>query len=105
MNKTRVLEYLGLCMRAKKLVSGESIVLDYIKSRKAKMVFLANDAMKNTTKRITDKTTFYNIPLIVDFDTEELNNAIGTNNRKAVAVTDKNFANMIFSQLNEERGG
>jgi len=34
-----------------------------------------------------------------DFNTQELNKAIGTNNRKVIGITDVNFTNMILSQL------
>lgn len=97
----RVLEYLGLCKRANKIVSGEAQVLEYIRTNKVKLVFLASDAMINTTKRITDKTSFYHVPLNHDFTTEELNKAIGTNNRKVIGITDPNFTKMIFSQLDK----
>ncbi|HOO43697.1 MAG TPA: ribosomal L7Ae/L30e/S12e/Gadd45 family protein [Bacillota bacterium] len=99
MNKDKVLQYLGLAKRANKIVSGETSVLEYIKKKDVYLVFLASDAMSNTTKRITDKTHFYNVSLNQSFNTDELNKAIGTSNRKVVGITDKNFTNMILSQL------
>ncbi|XMB71959.1 ribosomal L7Ae/L30e/S12e/Gadd45 family protein [Mycoplasmatota bacterium WC30] len=99
MIKNRVLQNLGLCKKAKKLVSGEEFVLEQIKTNKAYIVFLANDAGKNTTKRITDKSSFYEVRLNTDFSTEELNKAIGTENRKVIAITDKNFSKMVINQL------
>jgi ribosomal protein L7Ae-like RNA K-turn-binding protein len=102
MDKNRVIQSLGLCQRAGKIISGEQFVLEAIKAKKTKLVFLASDAGINTTKRITDKTAFYKVKLITDFCTEELNNAIGKRNRKVVAISDKNFANMIEGQLNKE---
>ena len=51
MNKQRVLQNLGLCKKAKRLVSGEEFVLEQIKTSRAYIVFLANDAGKNTTKK------------------------------------------------------
>lgn len=94
-----VLNTLGLCKRANKLVSGEAFVLNKIKSQSASIVFLANDAGKNTTKRITDKTTYYNIRLVTRFSTDELNKAIGLQNRKVLAVEDKNFTNLLIQKL------
>jgi ribosomal protein L7Ae-like RNA K-turn-binding protein len=99
MNKEKVLQNLGLCKRANKLVSGEEHVLEKIKTNKAVIVFLANDAAKNTTKRVTDKANTYQVTLNTDFNTEELNKAIGTENRKVIAITDKNFSKMIINQL------
>ena len=101
MNRARVLQNLGLCKRANKIVSGEEQVLENIRSNKAEIVFLASDAGKNTTKKITDKSSFYNVRLNTSFSTEELNQAIGKENRKVIAVNDKNFAKILISQLDK----
>lgn len=94
-----VLNTLGLCKRANKLISGEEFALEKIKSQKALIVFLANDAGKNTTKRITDKTTYYKIRLVTNYSSDELNKAIGTQNRKVLAVTDPNFTKLLLKKL------
>lgn len=91
----RVLQNLGLCKRADKLVSGEGIVLDKIKTNTTTLVFLASDAGKNTNKRVTDKANSYEVEVINTYTTEELNQAIGTNNRKVIAITDSNFVKLI----------
>ena len=101
MNKTKVIQSLGLCKRANKLVSGETGVLDRIRKQTVYLVFLASDAKKNTTKRIRDKSSFYKVKLIDSFTTEELNRAIGTNNRKVIGITDRNFTKMIELQLEQ----
>lgn len=75
------------------------MVLKKVKLNEVYIVFLASDAGKNTTKRITDKTTFYKIRLVNQFSTEELNSAIGTENRKVLAINDKNFTNLIIKKL------
>lgn len=99
MNKANVLQDLGLCRKANKLVSGEELVLSKIKTKKASLVFLASDAGVNTTKRITDKSSFYGVMVINDFNTIELNTAIGTENRKVIAITNKSFSRMLIEQL------
>ncbi|MDR2465677.1 MAG: ribosomal L7Ae/L30e/S12e/Gadd45 family protein, partial [Streptococcaceae bacterium] len=43
-SREKLLNLLGLAMRAKKLSSGEAIVLEEIRRQKAKLVFVANDA-------------------------------------------------------------
>lgn len=92
MNKEQVLNLIGLCQRARKLVSGEMFCLEKIKSKEAKLVFLASDAGVNTQKRVRDKSSFYEIPLIDDLSTDDLSKAIGKNNRKVIAIIDKGFA-------------
>ena len=94
-----ILNTIGLCKRANRIVSGEEMVLGKIRTNTCYIVFLASDAGKNTTKRITDKSTFYQIRLVTQFSTDELNKAIGTQNRKVVAVTDRNFTRLIEKKL------
>ena len=42
---------LGLAQRAGKLISGEELVIKVTRKKKAKLVFLANDAASNLTKK------------------------------------------------------
>ena len=90
-----VLKLLGLATRAKKVIAGEEFCLEAIRKNQVKYLFLASDAGLNTTKRITDKANFYNVPLDSGFTTEELSGAIGKNNRKVIGVIDVGFAKKI----------
>ena len=56
-NKTKILNLLGLAMRAGKLVTGEELTLKDIRANKAKFVFVAQDASENTRKKIKDKSS------------------------------------------------
>jgi len=101
MNKQRTLQNIGLAMRAKALITGEEFSLVEIKKKAAYLVFLASDAGVNTAKRITDKCLFYEVPLITDFTSDELNKAIGKENRKVLAITSQKFAKLLKESLNE----
>lgn len=90
-----ILKLIGLANRAKKLISGEDFCLDAIRKNQVKYLFLASDAGINTTKRITDKATYYNVPLDTSFTSEELSGAIGKNNRKVIGIIDIGFAKKI----------
>ncbi len=89
---------LGLAARARKIVSGES-VLAGIQNKSAKLVLIAQDASDNTKKRFTDKCTYYNVEFIFVDTSAELNQAIGTQNRKVIAVTDEGFAKNLHTCL------
>ena len=92
MNNTQKLSnLLGLAQRAGKVISGEELVIKAIQSRHARLVFLANDAGANVTKKTTDKCNFYDIEVSTVFDTLELSMAIGKP-RKTVAVVDAGFS-------------
>jgi ribosomal protein L7Ae-like RNA K-turn-binding protein len=91
--------FLGLANRARKVISGEELVLKEIRSGKAKLVLLASDASANTAKRITDKTNYYKVPLKTVETRQELGHAIGRDERVVVAVLDEGFAKKLQSML------
>jgi ribosomal protein L7Ae-like RNA K-turn-binding protein len=101
MNKDKALQAIGLAMRAKKVIHGEDMVLMAIRSGLAKLVFLASDTAPTTTKRITDKSTFYQIRLVTMFSSDELSKAIGKENRKVLALIEPAFVRMIEPSLTE----
>lgn len=90
-HKQRLLNLLGLAQKAGKIVSGEELVTKEIQLSKAQLVFIAQDAGKNTLKKIKDKSTYYQIPCCDLFSTVEITNALGKP-RKVVAVMDAGFA-------------
>ncbi|MDH6363040.1 ribosomal protein L7Ae-like RNA K-turn-binding protein [Enterococcus sp. PF1-24] len=90
MNKQAVLNFLGLAMRAGKLVTGEEMVIKTIQKEQAKFVFVANDASENTRKRLTDKCLYYKVPINFTFDETELSLAIGRK-RMIIAIVDEGF--------------
>lgn len=87
----RLLNLLGLIVRAHKMLPGEEKTLDAIRNNKASVVFLANDAGVNTTKRIRNKAKFYKVQVIDRYTKDELSMATGSQNRVVLAVTDKGF--------------
>ncbi|EGV10485.1 ribosomal protein L7Ae domain protein [Streptococcus constellatus subsp. pharyngis SK1060 = CCUG 46377] len=55
MNKQKLANLLGLAQRANRIISGEELVVRAIQDGKAKLVFLANDAAPNLTKKLLIK--------------------------------------------------
>ena len=47
----KVMNLMGLAMRAGKLITGEELTIAEIRKQKAKLVFVATDASENTRKR------------------------------------------------------
>jgi ribosomal protein L7Ae-like RNA K-turn-binding protein len=101
MNKAKLLSTIGLAQRASLIISGEEMVLEAIRKSRAKLVFLAADAGPSTTKRVTDKTAFYAVPLLTVLTGEELSNAIGKTNRKVLCVNDAKMAALLNKTANE----
>lgn len=101
MQQEKWMSLLGLANRARKIISGEELVLKEIKSGKAKLVLLSNDASFNTSKRIQDKCTYYEIPFRVVESREQLGHAIGKDARVVVAILEEGFAKKLSSMLEE----
>lgn len=99
----KCIQLLGLANKARKIVTGEDLVLTEVKSKRAKMVFLASDASANTEKKMTDKCTYYGIQVIRNFDRVSLGTAIGKEARVSLAVLDAGFAKKMIQILQEER--
>ena len=97
---SRITGLLGIAARSKKLVSGDS-VLPSIRSKKAKLVFLAEDCGSNSSKKILDKCRFYGIPWIEQGTAAELSVAVGQPKRVAVAIVDEGLARAIQDAVME----
>jgi ribosomal protein L7Ae-like RNA K-turn-binding protein len=98
-NKQRWTSILGLANRARKIISGEELVVKEIRSGRAKLVLLAEDASVNTAKKIQDKCSSYRVPLQKVADRYTLGQAIGKDARVVVAVLDDGFAKKLMTML------
>ena len=97
----KVFSLLGLAARAGRIAAGGFSAEEAVKSRKARLVLIAEDTQSNTVKKFTDKCTFYKIPFRFYGSKEALGHAIGRESRACVAVTDRGFAESILKQLPE----
>ncbi|MDY3042171.1 YlxQ-related RNA-binding protein [Streptococcus pluranimalium] len=90
-NQQQLANLIGLAQRAGKVISGEELVVKAIQHQEATLIFLANDAGDNLTKKITDKSKYYQIEVSTVFNTLELSMAVGKP-RKVVAIVDAGFS-------------
>lgn len=90
---------IGLAQRAGKVISGEELVVKAIQTGKAQLIFLANDAGPNVTKKITDKSNYYKVEVSTVFNALELSAALGKP-RKVVAVADAGFSKKMRTLMN-----
>lgn len=98
----KLFQFLGLAARARKIITGEELVLKEVRNGRAKLVLLATDASKNTSKKIQDKCAFYNVEYHLFGDRYQLGHAIGKESRVVIAITDSGFAKKMSSLLNEK---
>ena len=91
----KILNNLGLCQKAGSLVSGEEIVIEYLRNNKIFYIFLASDASDNAKKMITDKAKYYNVEVNNDYSSFEISNAIGKTGRMVVGITNSGFVKIL----------
>lgn len=99
MNK--IYSMLGLATKAGKVASGEFATEKSIKSGKAELVIVSEDASDNTKKMFSDMCVFYKVPKYFFGNKEDLGHAIGKAMRSSLAITDENFANILMEHLKQ----
>ncbi len=96
--REKVLNLLGLATRAGLLVSGEDIVIDAMRKKKAKIVFLGSDCSESTLDKFEKKCFHYKVELNTMFTSEELSHSIGKT-RTVLAIIDEGFQKAIKKNL------
>ena len=95
--RQKLLQALGLCRKAGKLIFGTDVVCAALaEPKKPFAVFSAAGNAANTEKRLADKCRYYGVRLFsLPFPGEELAAAIGKTGRcAAVAVTDEQLCRL-----------
>ncbi len=96
----KLLNALGLCQKARKLIVGTPMICDALKQGKPiYAVITAADNSQNTQKRLSDRCAYYGVPLIVtEISGDRLSDAIGKCGRvSAAAVADENLAKPVMN--------
>ncbi|RCW70675.1 YlxQ family RNA-binding protein [Saliterribacillus persicus] len=104
-NKSSYLNLLGLAYRAGACTLGEEFIVKEIQQGRAKLVLLANDTGKQTSKKIRDKCKSYEVPCYVVDNRDILSQAIGKEGRVAISIQDKGFAKKFMTLLDESNRG
>lgn len=97
----KIFSLLGLCARARKVVSGEFSTEKAVKEGKAWLVIVAKDASNNTKKLFKNKCEFYEVPCYEFGDKDTLGHSIGNEMRASLAVIDEGLAREIEKKLKE----
>ena len=96
---------IGLATKAGKTVSGEFSTEKAVKTGKAWLVIVSEEASDNTRKMFTNMCTYYKVPLYFFGTKEELGHSMGKEMRASVAVLDSGLAKALVKQLNQNGGG
>ncbi len=104
MKTDKILSYIGLAAASRTISLGTELVLSEVRrAKKETCVVLASDVSERTAKQITDKCTFYKVPLIrVPCDMYEIGERTGKKHPvAAVAVTNASLTAQILKYAGE----
>lgn len=102
MSQNKILSLIGLATKAGKTVSGEFSTEKEVKTGRAALVIVADDASANTKKKFQNMCDFYEVPIYFYKDKDALGHAMGKEFRASLAVLDEGFAKGIIKQLKIE---
>lgn len=97
----RVAGFLGLCLRAGRVVSGQEACVDLIRADQAALALVDEGASENTLKRLTDACHSHGTPLYA-LSPGTLGHAIGKKGRMVIAFRPDGMAQKLLSLLNSE---
>ena len=101
MNK--IFSMIGLATRAGKTVAGEFSVEKAVKTGKAFLVLVSDEASDNTKKLFLNKCKHYQIPVFVYGSKEELGISTGNGERASIAIIDEGFSRAIIKLLEDNQ--
>ena len=103
-NNKKVLNLIGLATRAGKTASGEFSTEKAVKSGKAYLVIVSEEASDNTRKKFTNMCTYYQVPICFLGKKDELGHHMGKELRASLAILDEGFAKAMVKQMNINGG-
>ena len=100
MKTDSVLRMIGLAAKAGKVVSGEFMTENAVKSKEAYLVIIAQDVSNNTRKKFGNMCSCYKVEMCEYADKDALGHAIGKEFRASLAVIDKGLAQAVLKKMN-----
>lgn len=102
MSQTKTLSLISLATKAGKTASGEFCTEKEVKSGRAHLVIVADDASDNTKKKFKNMCEFYQVPIYFYKDKISLGHAMGKEFRASLVILDEGFAKGIMKHMDTE---
>ena len=99
-NRQKILNLIGLVTKAGKTASGEFSTEKAVKTGRAYLVVVSEEASGNTKKMFANMCTYYKVPICYFGKKDELGHAMGKEMRASLAVVDEGLAKAIVKQMN-----
>ena len=100
--ENQVISFLGLCMRAGRVISGQEACVDLARQEEAALVLMDAAASENTRKRLSDACHSHGVPLY-ELSADALGSAIGKKGRMVVALRADGMAQKLLALLKNEQ--
>lgn len=101
--RTKIDSYLGFAKRSRNIIMGYNTCLLAMNKKKIKLLILASDVSENTMKKLVNVAKDRNVEYRIYSNCEHLSQACGTIGRGVFGITDKNFANVILMEIDEDQ--
>lgn len=105
MKRDSILSLVGIAKKAGRIAAGEFQTENAVKSGKASLVIVSEEASWNTKKKFQNMCTFYEVPIFFYGGKEELGAAIGCEFRASLAVLDEGLSKSIEKKIESMRDG
>ena len=99
MSQNKALSMIGLATKAGKVASGEFCTEKEVKSGRAYLVIVADDA---SDKKFQNMCDFYQVPIYFYKDKDTLGHAMGKEFRASLVILDEGFAKGIRKHIDTE---
>ncbi len=99
--RDKVFAMIGLATKAGRTVSGEFATEKAVKTGKAFLVIVSEEASDNTKKMFRNMCAYYHVPFYTYGSKTDLGHAMGKEFRASMAVTEEGFAKSIEKRLQE----
>lgn len=103
MKKKKIESYLGLARRAGKMVSGYQTCVHTISRGSIRLLIVAEDASENTRDKFSELCRRYKVEYRVYGTVDELSMMTGFTGRGVYGITDKNFAEVMIKEIENEK--
>ena len=99
----KISSLLSLSAKAGFLRTGEELAEKLLQSDEAQLIIVSEDASDNTKKKFTNKCFFYQKPVRIFGERDEMSKCVGKSNRAVYVVTDGGFAARLLALIDDER--
>lgn len=101
----RLLSFLGLCRRARKLSIGAQVAVDSVNDKKSRLIIYARDFSGNSLKPVLAAAEKSGVKaMMINRSKDELSFALGKL-CGVLSVEDKGFADKLEVMIQDEQGG